>query len=318
MTAHNLTSSKDLSVVICTHQPKADLLARTLNGLDAQSLPQENWETLLIDNASRPAIAPEAILGRAPKNLRAMSEPTLGLTHARKTGLRSAVGRIVVFVDDDNVLAPDYLEHTLAAFERLPKVGAIGGKSHPAFETEPPAWINEFLPLLALRDLGEQELISSGQQKEDQSPREYPPFAPIGAGMALRREAIDTWLKSETQLSDRRGHDLSSSGDNDMIFSIMESGWKIAYVPNLKLTHLMPAGRLAPDYLARLNRSIQRSWVRVLAKHDACPWPAIPQWTLPLRILRARVRARAWRGPMQRIRAAGLIGRLEGQADLSV
>ena len=307
----------DLSVVICTHQPKADILASTLAGLNVQSLPQEKWETLLIDNASQPKINLASFVGQTPKNLRAISEPTLGLTYARKTGLRLTLGKIIIFVDDDNVLAPDYLERTLAAFAHQPKVGAIGGKSHPSFETDPPAWTKEFIPLLALRDLGEQELISSGLQKNTQSPREYPPFAPIGAGMALRREAIDAWLKNDTSLSDRCGHDLSSSGDNDMVFSIMESGWVIAYIPELRLTHLIPAGRLAPDYLARLNRSIQRSWVQVLAKHGACPWRAIPRWTLPLRILRARVRTREWRGPIQRIRTAGLIGRLEGLVDIS-
>ena len=307
-----------LTVLISTHNPHPERLQRVLASLQVQTLPVSKWQTILVDNASSPALSPTEPSTTSVSNLRLVQEPQLGLTAARRCGFHETKQGIVVLVDDDNVLAPDYLEQTLAVFERLPMVGAIGGKSHPSFETEPPAWTNEFFPLLALRDLGETELIFSPNNKDDRSPREYPSFAPIGAGMALRREAISAWLESNTQLSDRRGSDLTSSGDNDMVFSIMKSGWEIAYIPKLKLTHIIPAGRLAPDYLARLNRGIQRSWVRVLAKHDACPWLAIPRWTLPLRILRARLRAREWQGPMQRVRAAGLIGRLEGQADISV
>jgi hypothetical protein len=63
-----------------------------------------------------------------------------------------------VFVDDDNVLARDYLAQVKTIFETHPKLGCAGGKSLPEFETPPAAWVAEFYPLLAVRDLGEKPL----------------------------------------------------------------------------------------------------------------------------------------------------------------
>lgn len=42
-----------LSVIICTHNSRTNYMRRVLDALDAQTLPKEQWELLLIDNASR-------------------------------------------------------------------------------------------------------------------------------------------------------------------------------------------------------------------------------------------------------------------------
>ena len=55
---------------------------------------------------------------------------------------------------------------------------------------------------------------------------------------------------------DRTGTSLASGGDNDLVFTALHAGGEVAYFPELRLTHLIPAGRLAPDYLTRLNRGI--------------------------------------------------------------
>ena len=76
---------------------------------------------------------------------------------------------------------------------------------------------------------------------------------------------FQAWLDARTGgsgvLTDRRGNELTSGGDNDIVFCVMQAGWEVAYVPQLSLTHLIPAGRLEAGYLARLNRGIQKSCV---------------------------------------------------------
>ena len=302
-----------ISVIIPTHNPRRDYLERVLAALGAQTLPKAHWELIVIDNASQPAVAPElAQLGHSSG--RVVREERLGLTAARLAGIVASHGEIVVLVDDDNVLALDYLQQTSIAFERLSHVGALGGKSIPQFETPPASWLNEFFPLLAVRDLGDRELVSSGLKLIDKSICEYPLFAPIGAGMALRREAVQLWLTSKKHLSDRRGNELTSSGDNDIVLTIMKAGWGVAYLPQLGLTHLIQPSRLEPGHLARLNRGIQKSWTQVLALHNACPWPQIANWTVPLRKLKAWFTYRAWNNPAARIRWQGACGHFEGRA----
>jgi glycosyltransferase involved in cell wall biosynthesis len=306
----------DISVIVPTHDPDAGRLLRTLAGLRAQTLPAARWETVLVDNASRPPVADGAWTGVAPANFRIVAEPVLGLTAARQRGIRESMAPLVVLVDDDNVLAPDYLEHLVRLFAAHPQVGALGGKSLPEFERPPEPWLAEFSPLLALRDPGGQAQLSHGLRPNGAARDEYPmAAAPIGAGMALRRAAAKGWVEAkESGISDRRGGELTSGGDNDIVLTVMRQGWEVGYFPELTLTHLIPASRLDPPYLARLNRGIQKSWMQVLSKHDANPWPPIPRWTVPARKLRAWWVYRAWAGPAERIRWEGACGHFEGRA----
>ena len=167
----------DVSVLLPTHAPHPGRLARTLEGLRNQVWPADRWELLLIDNAS-----PDTdYFGRLDLSWQPHSavvrEPVLGLTHARLAGIAAATGSILVFVDDDNVLAPDYLAQTVAAFADEPRLGAIGGKSLPEWEAPPADWVREFSSGLALRDLGDIEQTSGPLDRGS-----YPVFAPIGAG----------------------------------------------------------------------------------------------------------------------------------------
>lgn len=134
--------------------------------------------------------------------------------------------------------------------------------------------------------------------------------------MVLRRPAAQAWLarRSATALPDRTGGNLSSSGDNDIVLAAMAAGWETAYFPTLRLTHLIPRFRTQRDYLARLNRSIQSSWMRVLTAHDANPWPALAAWTVPLRIAKAWFHYRAWSSDAAHVRWQGACGHFEGRA----
>ena len=306
-----------VSVIIPTHNPHPARLRRTLTGLRAQSLPVDQWETVLVDNASEPPVSLEVFHDVAPGNLRMVREPQLGLTAARRRGFTEARGSLCVLVDDDNVLAPDYLAQVVRLFLAHPRVGALGGKSLPEFEVEPPEWAREFLPLLALRDLADRPCIAKELRPLGAARNQYPAdAAPIGAGMAIRREAVSLWLADSTHqtLSDRRGPELTSGGDNDIVFTVLKHGWAVGYFPELALTHLIPASRLSADYLGRLNHGIQKSWMQVLAKHDASPWPPIAGWTVPLRRWKAWFTCRAWTGDAARIRWLGACGHFEGRA----
>lgn len=307
-----------LSVILCTRDPHPGRLARTLAGLAKQTLQHSDWELLLIDNGSCPALWPASLPSPGPQlpNLRILSEPTPGLTPARLRGMAAAEGEVLVFVDDDNVLAPDYLACALAAFRASPRLAAAGGPVRPEFEAPPPTWASEFFGLLALHDHGATPLLATGGPSAA-----WPAFSPVGAGLCLRNSAGQTYtaaVQSDPHRAalDRRAGALTSGGDNDIVFTALRAGGDVAYLPALTLTHLIPASRLEASYLARLNRGIQRSWVRVLDLHGVRPWRAIPGWTLPLRAARSWLRVHAWRGPAHYVRWAGLLGRFEGQADL--
>lgn len=308
-----------LTVILSTHNPHPGRLRRTVNGLCAQTIPVSDFEILLVNNASTTAVDLSDFGADTPANLRLIHEPRLGLSHARRRGFIEARGTIVVMVDDDNILAPDYLSQVVTRFSASPSVGALGGPCRPEFESPPQPWQHEFINLLALRDLGSAPLVA-GLRTFNPSRDTYPDCAPIGAGMALRLIAVQAWLdhSDPDALTDRRGSELTSGGDNDIVIHVLRAGWDVAYFPELVLTHLIPATRLDPNYLARLNRGIQKSWMQLLLHHDLSNWPSIPRWTVPLRQFKAWFTYHAWRNPAARIRWQGACGHFEGRATPAV
>jgi len=304
-----------ISVVLPTHNPDRERFGRTLAGLRAQTLSASHWELLVVDNASSPPVSLE---NQAPTGARVVVETTAGLTAARLRGFKETTAEFIVMVDDDNVLSPAYLEQVLALFSANPRIGALGGRSLPEFAHEPESWKREFFGLLALRDLGEKAITSSHPQTTGAPSPDYPGCAPIGAGMALRRSALQPWIEAtqtSSAITDRRGNELTSGGDNDIVFSILAGGWEVGYFPVLSLTHLIPDSRLTPAYLGRLNRGIRKSWMQVLRRHGANPWAPIHPWTLPLRKAKAWFNYRAWSSPAARIRWQGACGQFEGLAN---
>lgn len=304
-----------VSVIIPTHNPHPGRLQRALRALCAQTLPVTEWETVLVDNASMPALALDDWTAHGPANLRFVAEPALGLSRARRCGFLEGRSELFILVDDDNELAPDYLAEVHRHFAMHPKVGMLGGRSLPEFEEPPEAWVREFDDLIACRDLGDTPLISQGLLNPVTGRNDYPSFAPIGAGMALRRAAAQSWLdqRNADALPDRQSGNLSSGGDNDIVLCAMRAGWEVGYFPALSLTHLIPASRLEPAYLARLNRGIQQSWMQVLTLHDANPWPPLTPAGAALRRLKAWFSHRAWSSPAARIRWQGACGHFEGR-----
>src|SRR5438552_17857688 len=133
-----------ISVIICTHNPRPDYLHRVLKALREQTLPKDQWELLVIDNASERVIAKDWDVSWHPL-ARHVREDELGLTPARLRGIAEANGEILVFVDDDNVLAQDYLEKVLQVGREYPFLGAWGGAIKGEFEVEPEPWLQPLL-----------------------------------------------------------------------------------------------------------------------------------------------------------------------------
>ena len=138
-----------VSVILCTHNPRADYLSRVLASLRGRTLPAEQWELLLIDNASEQPLAEIRDISWHPRG-RHISE--LGLTLARLRGIQESDGGLLVFVDDDNLVAPDFLDQAIAISARFPILGVFGaGVLEAEFEVQPPLELRSHLHLLALR-----------------------------------------------------------------------------------------------------------------------------------------------------------------------
>ncbi len=306
-----------ISLIICTHNPRPEYIDRVLTSLKSQTLSQSQWELILIDNASN-KILDSTIDLSWHYNSRHIREEKLGLTNARLRAIKEAKADILVFVDDDNILNPDYLKNTLEILEQHPNLGAIGGKSLPEFEVQPESWFKNIGVPLGLRNLGNEVKVAYWK---DKTSRHYPEFAPIGAGLVIRKSAAAIYSEKITNdkvrlALGRTGKQLISGEDNDIVLTLLDASYGVGYFPQLKLTHLIPAKRLTKEYLARLNRASSRSWIQVLDVHGIRLWKKIPRWTILLRKIKAFFLYHPWTSPAAYISWQGACGVFEGQADL--
>ena len=244
-----------ISVIICSHNPRADYLRRVLEALRNQSLPKSQWELLLIDNASKERLDSAWDISWHP-NARHIFEGELGLAHARQRGMHESSAELLVFVDDDNVLTLNYLAEAVRISDEWPRLGVWGsGATSLEFEVEPPEHLREFCEFLAPRDT--------------KAPRWSNVFTcieatPWGAGLCLR-ESVATaycklWNESVIQISGRTGKSLLSGGDDEIGYVACSLSFGMAIFPELKLIHIIPKERVTEEYLIRLHegQSISR------------------------------------------------------------
>jgi glycosyltransferase involved in cell wall biosynthesis len=239
---------QDVSVIICTHRPRSDYFRRVLNALQSQSLSKANWELLIVDNGGTATLATTSDVSWHPF-ARHTREHQLGLTRARLRGIRESSGQLLVFVDDDNVLAPDFLEQATGIAARYPQLGAFGaGTLEPEFEVPPPARLLPSLPALALRTIPSVRWSNNAHDSDS---------IPWGAGLCVTRRVANTFasLIAELSVSDligRRGQALFSGEDDLFSWIAVEGGQGFGLFPELRVTHLIPAGRLTARYVVRL------------------------------------------------------------------
>jgi glycosyltransferase involved in cell wall biosynthesis len=308
-----------LSVIICSHNPRRDYLRRVLDALRDQSLSKDCWQLLLVDNASERRLADEWDLSWHP-HAHHVREDRLGVAFARVRGFHESLGDIIIYVDDDNVLDPNYLRFAQQAMAEDASLGACGGKVIAEYEAPPPAWFGRISVSLACCDYGPAAKYFSWIGL-DQSQRKFPYGSPNTAGIVLRREAyqvyIDAVADDPTRLRlGRRGRDLASGEDNDIVLTIMSHGYRSAYLPQLLIRHLIPSRRVRPGYLAALGYAADRTFYIVHYIHNIADVPPVPSWTIPVRKMTEFWRRRAWRSWPHFIGWRQACGQLDGRADV--
>jgi glycosyltransferase involved in cell wall biosynthesis len=248
--------SLELSVITCSHNPRPDYLNQVLDALRNQTLDEQRWEYLLIDNASDEPLRSRFDVSWH-QNSRHITEEKLGLTHARLRGIRESAAELLVFVDDDNVLDPDYLEQVLRISAEWPILGTWGGQTRPGFETTPPDWTRNYWSRLVIREFDSDRWSNQTSAAE---------AMPCGAGMCVRRSVADYYVQLHHDgrrkiVMDRMGASLLSGGDSDLAMSACDIGLGMGLFTSLNLTHLIPSSRLTEDYLARLLEGLAYSGI---------------------------------------------------------
>ncbi len=172
--------------------------------------------------------------------LRYIFEERQGLSYARNSAICGSEGDLIVVVDDDEVLEPQFLSSYLELFEDE-SVNCAGGRIVPEYEMGRPSWMNRFCESAIASP------IDLGRAK-----RCFPSGAiPGGGNMAFRRSALDRYGVFDETLG-RSGDRLFGGEESNLFARFRAGGERIFYSHSAVTHHFIPPHRVEREYLDRL------------------------------------------------------------------
>lgn len=245
------------SIIIATYN-RASYLALCLDGLAALNADKSGIEVIIIDNNSTDNTAEviqEFIASHDEMRVRHILETQQGASRARNRGIREAQGEILCFLDDDTIATPTWFQNLVGGFVD-PSVGCVGGPAILNFlGREVPPWLR-----------GDLQWLLSGYQLRYNEPTEITKIAeyPYLCNMAIRREVLERVGLFQVDLGPN-GNNLVVGEETELMGRIAKAGWKIVYLPDAQVAHLVSPERAEKRY-------IYRACMRLAVTHIYLTW----------------------------------------------
>ena len=252
-----------MTVLIPTHG-RPTLLKRTLESLQACTLPDSFYELVVIENGSHAGA--EQVVAELPEALKAryMHRKRGNKSYALNEALETIEDGLVIFFDDDVRVGPNVLQ-TYAENARGVRKGVFfGGPADVDYEHPPPLWLKEYLPPSVTGwGLG-------GKQEQN----EFKHF--LGFNWAAFVED----LRSLDGFSENFGPGTPQTGqETDMQQRLLGAGVEQQFVPGAIVWHYVPKERCTPRWA--LHRHYRNGMTEGALRHYNSPmFMGIPKWTI--------------------------------------
>ncbi|OUJ73152.1 glycosyltransferase [Hymenobacter crusticola] len=236
---------RGVSVIICCYN-SAKKLPQTLKHLADQQVDSNvEWELIIVNNNSKDqtvaVVQEEWAKYTSSVTCTIVNESKPGLSFAREAGVNKARYDILIFCDDDNWLNSNYVQTAYGIMQDNSYFGIVGGNNTAVAESDFPSWFEELKSEYACGTQGDKDGVTKR-------------FYIWGAGMVIRKKIFEELKEKQftSQLSDRKGVELSSGGDSEICFGAILLGYELAYSSKLQLKHFMSSDRLQWSYVVRL------------------------------------------------------------------
>jgi len=230
---------KKFSIIIPTYNREA-LLNELLHSLIVQKFDADDFEILVIDNNSTNDVAKtiEEFTKAYPKfDVKYFNEKQQGVQYAWNRGIAEALGKLLVFVDDDVTFHKDYFETLSKDFsDNLDNISG-GGKIAPVFEHQKPAWISKYvMPYFIEINLGERSTF----------PKKHNPFA---TNMLVSKAIFDKIGVFDTEKFKDKSVIIPGTFERDLFKRIRKAGLPVYYFHDLLVWHFIPEEKIDKSYV---------------------------------------------------------------------
>jgi glycosyltransferase involved in cell wall biosynthesis len=257
--------SLSFDIAVCTYDPDVRTLKRLLSAVVSICRVSHVERVLVVDNSSPRSVSKLPFVAEFLRQVKCAScfvEPSRGLTAARCRAVRESSADIVVFFDDDNEPAANYLMVLEDYFSRYPNVGIWGpGTVNVEYLDETPEEIRRRPELFQQAKRAFGYACIAGY---------YGEVTPLGTGFAVRREVLQQYERlvgdGTLWLTDRQGKSLSSGGDVQIVWEAVKMGFAGGVIPELVCDHLINAAKANIDYLGRLEYGCAASYAPAISQ----------------------------------------------------
>lgn len=203
------------------------MLTRCLEHLAAQAQTYPAYEIILVLNGPEDPAFKEAV-SRFP--VRLLNEPRLGVSNARNHAVPQAKGDILVFVDDDILIAKNWLEEIVKGFAD-PRVACVTGRVIP----EGPV---SLAAEKAVRYYSSERALSMWTLDASNSDWYQSILGePVGFGcnMAFRKKFLQDYSLFPPDLG--AGSLIGGGDEFYMYVQVIKHGFRIRHTPTAAVTH---------------------------------------------------------------------------------
>ena len=243
-----LPLSVPVSVIITTCD-RPDDLRNCLNHLRAQTSDRD-FEIIVADNRPASGITPKVI--QEYPGVKLVSEPRVGASYGRNSAFCASVGEIIITVDDDVIVPPDWLEKLLAPMVR-PEVLVVTGNVLPhELETSAQRMYEDLYGGLG-QGLDRFEANSQWLSSFNYSPPVWD--LGVSANAAFRASIFhnpDIGMMPE-ELGP--GTPVGSGEENYLIYRILKAGGTLVYEPSAYVWHRHR--RTIPELRYQIHRQMR-------------------------------------------------------------
>lgn len=242
----------DYTLVICTFNPDDRILKRCLQAVSDLDRTNIVTETILVDNNSATAVAGldyvQQYIAAVP-SMKILFVKQQGVQFARMAAIEAAKGKYIVYIDYDNEPFSNYLQVLKKLNSKYNTVAAWGPGN---------VWV-DFIDgidasIEAYAKGAFQERHNTRIEYADET--EWQACYPFGTGLCMNafllKEYVALAKEGTLTFPGRKENLLTSGEDTQMVLLCIKNGFAAGVAPELKLKHMIPAGRANPSYLVRL------------------------------------------------------------------
>src|SRR5262245_54276606 len=117
----------DATVIIPTYQ-RSEALIETLEALARVDYPAHAWEAVVVDDGSMDdtATVVQEWIARTGAPVRFLQQKNAGPAAARNRGAAAARGEVLIFIDNDIIVSPDFIQAHLQTLKAHPGCWILG------------------------------------------------------------------------------------------------------------------------------------------------------------------------------------------------